>query len=76
MDLSDYKDENGELMPASILKYYSIPRQMGSKEEAERVGSQGTAASESSKYSVVVNFVVNILLGESMTKIWDMIEGL
>jgi len=25
---------------------------------------------------VITNFVVNILLGESMTKIWDMIEGL
>ena len=49
---------------------------MATKEEAERVESQGTAASESSKTAMIINFAVNILLGESMTKIWDMIEGL
>ena len=38
--------------------------------------SQGTAASESSKTIVITNFVVNILLGESMAKVWDMLEGL
>ena len=76
LDLSDYKDENGESLPASIVKYYPIPTQMRSQEEAEQVKSQGTTASESSKGSIISNFVVNILLAGSMNKIWDMIEGL
>ena len=25
MDLSDYKDENGESLPASVVKYFPIP---------------------------------------------------
>ena len=49
---------------------------MASKEEAERVELQGTTASESSKTVMITNLVVNILLGESMTKVWDMLEGL
>ena len=76
LDLSNYKDENGESLPASIVKYYPIPTQMRSQEEAEQVKSQGTTASESSKGSIISNFVVNILLAGSMNKIWDMIEGL
>ena len=49
---------------------------MASKEEAEQVELQGTTASESSKTVMITNFVVNILLGESMHKVWDMLEGL
>ena len=63
-------------MPASVVKYYPIPTQMRSQEEAEQVKSQGTTASESSIGSIISNFIVNTLLAGSMNKIWDMIEGL
>ena len=63
-------------MPGSLVKYFPIPTQMGSQEEAKQVESQGTTANESTKSSIISNFAVNILLAGSMDKIWDMIEGL
>jgi len=76
LDLSDYKDVNGQSLPDSVVKYMPIPSQMSSQEEAEAVTEQGSTTSEATKTSVLSNVAVNILLGSSMNKIWDMIEGL
>ena len=37
---------------------------------------QGTTAGSSSKSAIGGNFIINILLSGSLSKVWDMIEGL
>ena len=49
---------------------------MSSQEEAEKVAEQGSSANESTKTSLLGNVAVNLFLGGSMSKVWDMIEGL
>ena len=35
LDLSDFEDENGQSLPASVVKYSPIPTQIASLEEAQ-----------------------------------------
>ena len=74
--MSDFKDVNGETLPSSLVKYTRIPRQMSSKEEAEKVEDQGSTASGSAQNAVVSNVIVNVLMAGSLTLVWGLIEGL
>ena len=74
--MSDFKDENGQQLPASVVKYSPIPTQIASLEQAEKINDSGSAAGSSSKASVGSNVVVNILLSGSLNQVWAMIEGL
>ena len=44
--------------------------------EAKKVADQGATAGSSSKGAVGSNLVVNILMQGSMSKLWQMINGL
>ena len=76
LDLSDFLDENGNPMPESVVKYSPIPTQIGSAAEAQQVADQGGAAGSSSKASVGSNLAVNLVMAGSLSKVWQMIEGL
>ncbi len=76
LDLSDYKDADGQSLPESLVKYIPIVNQMKSKEQAEQVKEQGTTANESAKNSIISNVLINVMLSGSLNKVWDMIEGL
>ena len=74
--MSDFEDENGQKLPASVVKYSPIPTQIASLEQAAKINDSGSAAGSSSKASVGSNVVVNVLLSGSLSQVWAMIEGL
>ena len=63
-------------MQESILKYYPIPTQIATEDEAEKVQTTGKSVGSSSKVSVGSNFVVNIAMAGSLSQLWGMINGL
>ena len=74
--MSDFEDENGQKLPASVVKYSPIPTQIASLEQAAKINDSGSAAGSSSKASVGSNVVINVLLSGSLSQVWAMIEGL
>ena len=74
--MSDFEDENGQKLPASVVKYSPITTQIASLEQAEKINESGSAAGSGSKASVGSNVVVNVLLSGSLSQVWAMIEGL
>ena len=74
LNMSEYKSENGQGLPESVVKWRDIPCQMASQAQADTVAAQGETGVRSAQTATSLNFIISLLLAGSMTLIWSMIE--
>ena len=76
LELSEFKDDNNNQLPDSLIKYAEIPRQMATELEVERVATLKESVGNASKASIVSNFLIGLVLAGSLSLVWGVINGL
>ena len=72
MELSEYRDDNGNSLPPSFIETVLIPSQFASAAEAEGVETSG----ESTQFVLLVNLVLNVVTAKSADQLWSIVNNL
>ena len=74
--LARFPDKNQARIPEIVNKIKEIPRQIGSRDEAEVMNTALTATQSAVIGASALNFVLSWVLGASLKQLWSMVNSL